>query len=274
MSWPGGAECAITLSFDDAYEDTVLSVAHSLDEYGVKATYNVIVGLVGGRFVGFKLANWNSLRDLSLTRNEIASHGLFHAFLASGTSARARKLLRSFLNQPRETIRIVFKHKFPGSNYEAETKKIDVLYELTSSKEEIEKNIPNYECTSFVYPGGNYDNKLKLLVKNVGYLSARSLDPGYNDPRALDFYALKVKMWDYATKVEKANKWVDKVCEKAGWLIECFHLVGDDGTGYPYFTKTDVFKRHLDYLAERNVWVAPQGDVVKYLVKRGVTSKR
>ena len=262
MSRPHHANCTLTLSFDDGYVETIQSVERILEKKDFKATFNIIVGLVGDSLKEYKSASWDDLRSLVATGNEIASHGMFHLPLVSSIKSKARKFLRLLLNQPVRTLSVFKYHLSINPAYIV--KNVGITHELESSKRIIEKNIPNYKCVSFAYPSGNYDEKMKILAKNSGYLSARSTKVGYNDLIDLDPYALKANVWDCTTRAKEANKWVDIACRRRAWLIECLHLVSNSNREkYPHFTHVDDLKKHLNYLANRNVWVATQRDVIE-----------
>ena len=266
MSRPHNVNCIVTLSFDDGYAETIQSVGRILEEQDFKATFNIIVGLVGVSLKEYKSASWDDLRSLVAAGNEIASHGMFHLPLVSSIKSRVRKSLSLFSNQPVRTLSVLKHHLSINPAYIV--KNVGITHELKSSKRTIEKNIPNYKCVSFAYPSGNYDEKLKTLAKNSGYLSARSTKVGYNDLTDLDPYALKANVWDCTMQVEEANKWVDTACSRRAWLIECLHLVSNSNREkYPHFTHVNDLKKHLNYLMNRNVWVATQREVIELFLK-------
>lgn len=255
----------VTLSFDDGYAETIQSVERILEKRDFKATFNIIVGLVEGSFKEYRSASWDDLRRLVAAGNEIASHGMFHLPLVSGIKSKASKFLRLFSKQP---VRALSVSKYLSINPAYTIKNIGITHELESSKRIIEENIPNYKCVSFAYPSGYSDEKLKLLMKNSGYWSARSTKVGYNDPTDLDPYVLKANVWDCTTRVKEANKWVDVTCRRGAWLIECLHLVSNGNRRKnTHFTHVDDLKKHLNYLTNRNVWVTTQRDAIKSILK-------
>lgn len=266
MSRPRNVNCIVTLSFDDGYAKTMQSVGHILEKLDFKATFNIIVGLVGDSLEQFKSASWDDLRSLVAAGNEIASHGIFHLPLVSSMKSRIAKFSRSFLNQPIRALNVSKYHLSVNPVYIV--KNVGIAHELESSKRIIEKNIPNYKCVSFAYPSGIYDNKIKILAKNSGYLSARSTKSGYNDPTDLDPYTLKANVWNCKTRAKEANRWVDIACRRRAWLIECLHLVSDNNRKkHSHFTHIDDLKKHLNYLTNRNVWVTTQRDVIESFLK-------
>lgn len=64
--------------------------------------------------------------------------------------------------------------------------------EIFQSKKDLE-NLLGIECNHFAYPNGDYTEREIDLVKKAGYLSARTVDVGWNDLNT-DPYKLKVTM--------------------------------------------------------------------------------
>lgn len=64
--------------------------------------------------------------------------------------------------------------------------------EIVRSKNEIEELLGE-ECKHFAYPNGDYTEREIELVKKAGYLSARTIDVGWNDIKT-NPYKLKAKM--------------------------------------------------------------------------------
>ncbi len=64
--------------------------------------------------------------------------------------------------------------------------------EIVQSKDEIGKLLGE-ECRHFAYPNGDYTDREIELVKKAGYLSARTIDVGWNDS-STDPYRLKARM--------------------------------------------------------------------------------
>lgn len=267
--WSKGARCAITFSFDDGYRQTLNCVLPLLQKYNFKATFNIISGLVGQKIEGLEIAGWKEWQSVAWLGNEIASHSMTHRGFHISKKNSFIRFIRSFPNAPNKLAFLKRSFKFAFSPGPKE-KKNDVprlIEELKLSKEEILKRIFRQRHLSFVYPGGNYDKRLKFLVKYWGYSSARALDIGFNTPGNLDFYALKVQMWDSSTTAGEANKWIDEAIKKESWLVECLHLVGErDTANHLYFTQSKEFEEHLKYVSSKECWVATQKEIVNWII--------
>jgi peptidoglycan/xylan/chitin deacetylase (PgdA/CDA1 family) len=64
--------------------------------------------------------------------------------------------------------------------------------EIFQSKKDIEALL-GIECKHFAYPNGDYTDREIELVKKAGYISARTIDVGWNDSNT-DPYRLKARM--------------------------------------------------------------------------------
>ena len=228
-NWRGNTSGAITLSFDDGYIETYNTVMPILDEKDVKASFNVISAKVGGKYGRLTLADWEHWEDAASKGHEIASHMATHVHV----------------------------DEISGEALDDE---------LESSKREIKENV-GMEAVSFVYPGGAYDPRSTAVVERY-FLSARTSDDGFNKAVPADLHLLKSKTAvDYA--VSSMKRLADMAEADDAWLIENLHLVGDSNpTGYSFYLSTKDFESHLDYLISKDLWIAPQGDVARYIVER------
>ncbi len=227
--WQGGASGAATLSFDDGYVETYNTVIPILAEKNINATFNVITDRVGGVYGKLRLADWGDWRKAAEMGHEIASHMATHVHVDEVSAA-------------------------------------ELAGELESSKTDIRKNTGS-DAVSFVYPGGAYDNDSRDVVAKF-FISARTSDDGYNQLAPADMHLLRSKtVAKY--NLPYMNGWADEASEKGLWLIENLHLVGDSNpAGYSFYLSTDDFTDHLDYLDSSGLWIAPQGDVARYIVER------
>jgi peptidoglycan/xylan/chitin deacetylase (PgdA/CDA1 family) len=227
--WQGNTSGAVTLSFDDGYLATYISVIPILDEYGINGTFNLITGLVGGKYGVIELASWEMWVEAANTDHEIASHTYSHSHV----------------------------DEISGETLEEE---------LRISKEDIKKNI-GIPTISFVYPGGAYSAPSKRIVERY-FLSARTSDGGYNNAAPEDLHLLKSKT--VATNAaDEMNGWADETEENGLWLIENLHLVSSENpSNYPFYISTTDFMDHIAYLNSKNMWIASQGEVAKYITER------
>jgi len=236
-------------------------LASLIKKYKLNASFNVLTGLVNKKLEGLKLANWNDLRKASKQGMEICSHSITHTNLADNN--KLQKFIRSFPYRHNK-MRFIFegiKDTF-GLQKSIQTSKVLIEKEVVQSKALL--NQKGFQISSFVYPKGCYNHRLKLLVKK-SYSSARSTDAGLNNLSHLNLYALKIFLWDRWTKISTANQWVDKAIRQKLWLIETFHFVSKTSpSSYKYFTSINDFESHLKYIKTKNIRVMTQGDAIKY----------
>lgn len=255
-------EARLTLSFDDCYQETLINVLPLLKKYKLNASFNVTVGLVNKKLDGLKLASWKDLHKASQQEMEICSHSITHSNLVDNN--KLQKFIRSF----------PYRHNKMRFIFEGIKNLLDLQTNIKASNPLLEKEVmqskflleqKGFKIDSFVYPNGCYNYKLKLLVKQC-YSSARSTDAGFNNLNHLSLYALKIFPWDRWTTATTANKWVDITINKKAWLIETFHLVSETNPlNYKYFTPTNDLEAHLKYIKTKNIAVATQSEVIKYI---------
>jgi len=107
------------------------------------------------------------------------------------------------------------------------------------------------------------------MLQERGFLSARTTDDGINSNAAC-LYRLRTKVVTRKTTATLLNSWVNEALDCGGWLIETYHLVsGENRSGYEWSISRETFARHLDYLSERRMWVATQGQVARWLGSHG-----
>ncbi len=104
---------------------------------------------------------------------------------------------------------------------------------------------------SFAYPHGLFDDYYAHDVLPKYYLSARTIVRGLIHRPPVDWHLLPAHIIDHGP-VDILLEIVDQAVAKEEWLILLAHRWYD-----PAF---------LDALATRNVWVAPQGEVVRHLL--------
>lgn len=277
--WKNNANGALTLSFDGAYATSYNLGMDVLRAYKVPATWYVVTGYVGSHLERRLVVSWADLKEMSSKGMEIASHTVTHPKLGILFSWKIFKYICSLIGKPwkllkpnttEKTIKVVSRiyERLPMKNY------LKVLGEAVESKAIIRRNL-GHPVFSFAYPEGRYNSKLKKKMKDIGYLSARSADDGYNLQNSIDFFSLKSKVWDITIHADKANRWVDTALEKSAWLIETFHTMSRDGaTDYRFETKVSDFDTHLAYASSMDIWVDTQVNIVKYIKERNASKSK
>ena len=133
------------LTFDDGWLDGLTTVAPLLAGLGVRATFYVNAGLLGGQHdlvegEAGRLLDADGVRALHATGMEIGSHAMSHCDL-------------TLLDDER------------------------LAYELTASKQRLEE-ITGSPCRTFAYPFGLHDERVERAVEAAGYELAFSWSSG------------------------------------------------------------------------------------------------
>lgn len=155
LYWPGGKLKALTLSYDDGiWQDAKL--ISILDQYNLKATFNLNPGLFGekgeigddqNKVNHFKFAKSEVLRTYK--GYEIAAHGMFHTNTAGMDTARC-------------------------------------IYEIAESRIHLEKLVEN-PVTGYAYAFGNCNEDMKVAARACGIRYARTVHSTYNLEIPQDF---------------------------------------------------------------------------------------
>jgi peptidoglycan/xylan/chitin deacetylase (PgdA/CDA1 family) len=271
--WPGEAEAAVTLSFDDGFAATYDSTVASLYERGLKATYNIITNRVGTNFDGLATASWEDWRKSVQSGHEIGSHSGWHLPLSRGL----QDVRRFFSNLTSVPNRIAYVGQVLATNRalklwksNSRSNSSDLLGvsggdNLTASRQQIDQMIAGHITESFAYPAGRYDLAAERAVAAAGFRSARTLDLGINNKKN-NFFALRALSIGPGVGAGEVSYWLEKARSTVGWLIIVFHLVADDNPqGYPYYCSLSDMQRILDMVQQPPFWVATQGQAVHYL---------
>lgn len=265
--WPSGKQAALTLSFDDGYLGTIQASLPVLKERGLNATYNIITGLAGTSFEGLPTAGWDSLQTVREQGHELACHSDCHLPMASWTG-EVKKLLAGLANSPqpglylRQIVRTARTLARQPTHPPAPGARL--VNDLKASRLEMERNLPGLRVQSFVYPAGRYNQASQRLAADAGFSSARTLLPGINQNHTCPF-ALRALVWAPAARIAEITPWLDTALRQHGWLVVVFHYIGAENPGsYPYFCASQDFQRFLDQAIQRDLWIAPQGEIADY----------
>lgn len=116
----------------------------------------------------------------------------------------------------------------------------------------------------FAYPFGDYDAATIDIVRNAGYVSARSTRDGHalytDDPYQLPRFSA-----ENDTTVAEAAAWIDAAVANKRWGILTFHQV--DTNGLKYTVTPQVFNGIMDHIKAKNVRVVSVKDGVSALAQ-------
>jgi peptidoglycan/xylan/chitin deacetylase (PgdA/CDA1 family) len=239
FQWPQGKRAAISLTFDDARESQVTKGIPILDEYGVKATFYVLVRNVEKHQVQWKKAAENG--------HEIGNHTLAHP--CSGNF--------SFIGDDRAL-----------EDYTLEK----MQHELVEANNIIE-NLLDVTPVSFAYPcgqkfvgrGKNLKSYVPLIAEE--FLTGRGwMDEWANDPAFCDMANLMAMELD-GKDFEQVKQLIDRTLADGGWLIFCGHEVGEKGRQTTY---SSTLKAICEYAKDpaNDIWLDSVQSIANHISKQ------
>lgn len=147
------------LTFDDGYKN-ILQILVVLEKYNFKATIFLVVNFIGKKNLWDKnigleqesLLEWKDIKELVKRGFSFGSHTLTHPYLTKISFDEMKK-------------------------------------EIILSKKILEEKL-NTSINFFCYPYGDFNDKIKEIVRKAGYLGACSIEYGVNN-LSTDLFSLK-----------------------------------------------------------------------------------
>lgn len=225
---------AVSLTFDDQYENQWRYVHPLLQEFNMQATFYVITGDTDAGYSGFM--SWNQLDTLASEGNDIGGHGVAHLDLTDPTNTYAQKVA-----------------DVCGSF-------IDLVSNGISNP------------VSYAYPFGDYDATAESIVQSCGFHSSRAaggISSSVSTPSApwvetippRDPYAIRAIDVDGSGTPQLAdleNFVLAAAIHGGGWLPMIFHQVCDQATS-DYGTCMGQYGIQDTVLAQLMTWLSNAG---------------
>jgi peptidoglycan/xylan/chitin deacetylase (PgdA/CDA1 family) len=243
------AEAAVSITLDDGKLNNYVYALPIFEKYEFKATFSITTSVVRPSRIPLKNAHlyqymdWNQIKSLSDKGHEVASHSVFHIYFD-------------------------------------ELNSIGIYNNIYNSKVQIEEKTGK-PCVSFVYPGTIWTEQSQRMIEKVGYVCARTGESMYNDISP-DFYALKsfAIMEDDNPSLKGFSGWVSDALSQSKWLILMYHNVlpekdpelilqkKQNADEYLYNLYPSTLDAQMKTVKNSGAWVAPMGEVAKYLKER------
>ncbi|MCL5432696.1 MAG: polysaccharide deacetylase family protein [Patescibacteria group bacterium] len=137
-----------------------------------------------------------------------------------------------------------------------------IVSEYKNSKFILWKN--NLASDIFVTPCGVDSSVMREEAEKM-FVAYRTVDPGFNDPKNIDFYNLKVKNIDNKTDFNTVKSWIDEAKSSNLWLILVFHKVGEKGIlseDDNYNTSKKEFEDIVNYIEVSNIKVVVPRQII------------
>jgi peptidoglycan/xylan/chitin deacetylase (PgdA/CDA1 family) len=125
-----------------------------------------------------------------------------------------------------------------------------------------------HSITTFAYPYGAHNEETNATVLQAGYIAARTIDNGMNDPQSNPHLLLAREVTD-TISVAEVEQWINEANARNEWLILVFHqlnptLLPRD----PYSWPTSDFQTIVDYLVRNHITVMTNAAVVSEYFKQ------
>jgi len=244
FAWPDGKQAALSLSFDDARISQVDSGTALLNQYRIKATFYVVPSSVEERIEGWRQAVANG--------HEIGNHTFTHPCTGNFSWSKENALENYNLDSMRNEM----------------TKCNNLIEQLLNVKPEVFA----YPCgQKFIGRGINTKSYVplvsELFISGRGWRDEAMNDPAFCDLAQISGIEMDGKNFDEILPlIEEAKK-------TGQWLVLAGHEMGTSGV---QTTRLAMLKQLLDYVQNpaNGIWIAPVGDVSKYIRNKTVVPKK
>lgn len=218
FKWPGGAKCAVSLTYDDGLDSQIENALPALKQCGIKGTFF----LSGAALLDpAKHPGW---KEAVRQGHEIGCHTLYHAcdakweFVKKGYALQdySDKRMRDELN---ENKRILNSFGYKPKDY-----------------------VFAYPCGEKAL-GPEMGRSYKPLVAEM-FMAARGVKEEYAMPGNIDL--MEIPSFEANTDAAGLVRMVEGAKECGGWAVILFHGIGGDYIS----VKTEAHEGLVKYLAE------------------------
>jgi peptidoglycan/xylan/chitin deacetylase (PgdA/CDA1 family) len=239
--WPGGAEAAVSLTYDDGAESGLDRAVPDLERAGFRGSFYLPTGEPQ------VVARKDDWRRAFLNGHEVGNHTL--------------------------------SHPCRGTDYEPHLEDYtpaDIREEVLSAAAWLDENIGADEHRTFAYPCGHVaigdppDEESFLSAVRACHFAARlaAAEADINEPSLVAGDPLKIKAavlgYPNCREVEPFVEYCERAARARGWAVLVFHGIGDQRLP----TERDVHRRLIEHLRDARFWVAPVREVARYILRR------
>lgn len=236
-SWPGEAQAAISLTYDDGVDSALDHAIPDLERAGFRGTFYLPTG---NPQVIARKTNW---KNAFLKGHEIGNHTLKHPCRGPG-------------------------HRY---NLEAYTP-TSIRKEVLSAATWLNRNIGVDNYRTFAYPCGHVaigdppDEGSFSSAVQASHFAARLAAGGINDPTLVAKNPLRIKAavigYPHGREVEPFIEYCEQAAQLRGWAVVVFHGIGDKW--FP--TERVVHRQLIEHLQDRRFWVATVREVARHII--------
>ena len=258
--WKDDKTAAFSFTFDDCMQSQYDYVFPMFEQFGFSGTFFLITGPLDDPYGPYwRYGTWPEFIEMSNAGQEMGSHTVTHAHLgnlAIGDTSTEGTL----------------------------------LYELYQSKKSVERKITGKKCIVLAYPYSEYDSDV-IYNSSLFYESARAISEYPVDSslsgqewykigsRVIEFSMPRNSPSDDLDELQDFYNYVDNSINDGGWgLLQAHDVIPfdsiqsaiDQGSYQPI--SIQWFNSACQYVSDEsdngNLWVAPMGDVTKYMKER------
>lgn len=232
--WPGGAQAAVSLTYDDGVDSGLDHAVPDLERAGFRGSFYLPVG---NPQVIKRKADW---RNAFLNGHEIGNHTLQHPC------------------------------RGPGHAHQLEAyTPIGIRKEILAAAAWLNQNIGPDNYRTFAYPCGHVaigdppDEDSYLSAVRACHFAARLAISGINDPFLVNPLKIKAAVLGRppVQEVEPFIEYCEQAARLRGWAVVVFHGIGDQWLT----TARVVHQRLIEHLQDGRFWVAPVKEVARYI---------
>lgn len=238
-TWPDGAACAVSLSYDDSVPVHHQRVAPLLERHGLRGTFYLSVRDIRDA------AAWKAL---AAQGHELGNHSLFHPCRrdAGNTSWMAEHYDLAGYTPER------FRDELAVANL--------VLDLLDGGRPRTYGN----NCTNLTIDRGDREQPMDPILAELFEAARGTITNQPVDPAQPVFTRLGHFVGDGKSFAQLRAE-IDSACAHGGWAIYMFHGVGT-GT-HNLFIAEDEHRKLVEWLDKRraSIWTAPVVDVARHL---------
>lgn len=236
-NWPGEAQAAISLTYDDGVDSGLDHAIPDLEKAGFRGTFYLPIG--NSRVVSRK----NDWKNAFLNGHEIGNHTIRHPCRGPG-------------------------HAHNLANYSPIAIRKEILSAATWLNQHI--GVDNYR--TFAYPCGHVaigdppDEGSFSSAVRACHFAARLAGGGINDPSFVATNPLRIKAavisYPHGRDIEPFIEYCDEAAKISGWAVIVFHGIGDQWLT----TERVVHQGLIERLQNKRFWVAPLKEVARYIM--------
>ncbi|MDZ7794251.1 MAG: polysaccharide deacetylase family protein [Spirochaetia bacterium] len=253
--WYGFSPSACSITFDDGTLDQYLIAFPELEKRNIRATFFLITdpretGIWEDGSIKRLLFSWEQARTITAAGHEIASHSSTHTDLSGRTVNAYREFEKS-----RDTIRM---------HIPALPKGMTLSWPYWRSSAATQEIAHTYFIGA--RSGGG---RLSHYPHRFG---------GIPQKTPQNFYQINSMRISEKFDIREMKRLGNQVFEEGNWLIGGFHGIDDgnipkDALGWDPLSLHN-FKAVLDYIETKDFWIAPFGNVLRYIKERDAASVR